>query len=120
MSTDIAFNDENHDNFLDDNNDLALVTEGTQAAQHVKIRLWSYLGEWFLDITVGTPYFQSILGKIYRPQEASAIIRNRILNTPGVDSLTDYNFSLTNRNLSITGTIIANGESSTFSISEAL
>ena len=117
---DIAFGLNTHDIYTGDDNDLALVSDADQVAQHVKIRLWTYLEEWFLDINAGTPYFQSILGRIYRPQEAAAIIRRRILDTPGVDRVENFNFSLTNRNLSITSDIIVGLETTTISISETL
>lgn len=100
MTTDIKLNDD-HDIFIGEDNDLVVISSADQVAQNVKIRLLSYLGEWFLNIKSGTPYFQSILGQVYRPQNAAAIIRKRIIGTPGVDSMLKFDFDLTNRSLSI-------------------
>lgn len=33
-------------------------------AQRLKIKLYTFLGEWFLDRTVGVPYMQNIFGKV--------------------------------------------------------
>ena len=50
---------------LDSNNDLVVqpgklktVEEGAEVVQHVRSRLLFYLGEWFLDIHAGVPYFK--------------------------------------------------------------
>lgn len=58
-------------------------------AQAVLTRLQLWQGEWFVDSTDGTPYNQQILGK---PNNASqdAVIKQRILATPGVTSIMSY------------------------------
>jgi hypothetical protein len=56
--------------------------------QAVRIRLQAFLGEWFLDTTVGTPLLQQVLGqKNPNPAALHGVFRNRILGTPGVASL---------------------------------
>lgn len=77
-----------------------IITNGEQfvmgkkeTAQIVLHRLRLFLGEFFLDKSVGTPWFQSILGKI--PQSVAEInIKRQILSTPTVVSLTEFNFSI--------------------------
>jgi DNA-binding phage protein len=119
MTTDIALNNY-HDIYLDTTNDLVLAFDPEQVAQSLKIRLLSYLGEWFLNTNDGTPYFQSILGQIYRPQNASAIIRKRILDTEGVDKLLKFDFNLTNRKLSISASVKIGDSVSSITINETL
>lgn len=52
-----------------------------------RLKLWE--GEWFLDITDGTPYLSGTLGK-YTRDTADQIIKMRILGTDGVSSIDSY------------------------------
>jgi hypothetical protein len=56
-------------------------------AQAVRIRLQFFLGEWFLDLSVGVPYFEQILIKNPDVRNVQGLIRKEILATPGVLSL---------------------------------
>jgi len=49
-------------------------------AQRLKITMYTFLGEWFLDTTVGVPYFQQIFGKI-RSKVTIDLIFQRIIST---------------------------------------
>ena len=75
-------------------NDLRLVTGSNEIAQHLRIRLKFFLGEWFLDTRIGVPYIQQVLRK--RPQLAIVqdIIRRTVLSTPGVVGLLSLSFDL--------------------------
>lgn len=82
---------------LDSNNDLIInkgqlktVEQGTETVQHVRTRLQFYLEEWFLDLTAGTPYFQEIFTKPANLANIESILKSRILNTPGVEKLTQF------------------------------
>lgn len=57
--------------------------------QSVQTRLLLWLGEWFLNISEGTPFMQGILGK-YSVGEASVVIQDRTLSTFGVTNLKNY------------------------------
>lgn len=62
-------------------------------AQAVKTRLLLYLGEFFLDVTDGTDWRGQALG----PRTTStrdAVLRERILGTPGVLSIDSYSSNL--------------------------
>lgn len=48
-------------------------------AQRLKITLYTFLGEWFLDTTIGVPYFQQIFGKI-RSKVTIDLIFQRIIS----------------------------------------
>ena len=64
--------------------------EATAAGIYHRLRM--FFGEWFLDITDGTPLFQSILGKADQ-QAAEAAIKQRIISAPAVVAITDFSFS---------------------------
>ena len=56
-------------------------------AQNVRTRLQLWQGSWFLDTSAGTPWLQEVLGK---HSAVDMVIRNRILGTPGVTGITDF------------------------------
>ncbi len=58
-------------------------------AQAVKTRLLLWLGEWFLDIEIGTQYMQGILGK-HSKRLADATIQDRVSGTQGLDGIPQY------------------------------
>jgi len=74
--------------------------------QAVLTRLRLLLGEWFLDVTEGTPYHPDILGEHTQPTYDLAI-RNRISTTDGVTSIVSYssNLDTTTRALKVNATI---------------
>ena len=83
---------------LDKNNDLVIrkgsffvVDEGAEVAQHVRTRLLFYLSEWFLNTNAGTPYFEEIFNKPANLATIESILKSRILNTPGVSLLIEFN-----------------------------
>lgn len=94
---------------LDENGDI--VTQGSmfltgreEIEQTIKTRLRLFLGEYFRDITDGTPWFEQILGKGSTLSAREAALRNRIVRTPGVVRLTSFktNFDLDTRTYSVT------------------
>jgi hypothetical protein len=83
--------------------DLPLVTKVDAIKQHLGQRLQLFMGEWFLDTTVGLPYYQSILIKNPNLDVVQALIQNQILGTPGMLELTTFQFDYDNlaRELSV-------------------
>lgn len=82
---------------------IRMVSDGDEVCQNVRCRLLFYLGEWFLDTTVGVPYFQEIFTK---PAEISLVesrLKNEILSTPGIASLDSFstNFNAITRELRV-------------------
>ncbi|BEU28765.1 MAG: Baseplate assembly protein [Edwardsiella phage MSW-3] len=82
---------------LDDKGDI--VTSGVQfigsreeIAQTVQTRLRLFLGEYFRDVTDGTPWFENILGKASDLAIKEALLRNRVAQTPGVIRLVQFSF----------------------------
>ena len=86
---------------LDTNDDMqfgqgvANFTQNTPegVAQVVKTRLGLWLGEWFIDITDGTPWTQGVLGVGTR-QKIEPTLRQRILGTQGVKSIDVFSLSI--------------------------
>lgn len=74
--------------------------------QAVLTRLRLLRGEWFLDLTAGTPYVPLIFGK-HTDQTYDLAIRERILDTQGVLGIAEYEsiFDGETRRLSISATI---------------
>lgn len=98
---------------LDEDGDIA--THGVQfiggreeIAQTVLTRLRLYLGEYFRDITDGTPWYEQILGKFQNLAAAEAALRARIANTPGVIRLTSFSadFDIATRKYTVTAGIL--------------
>jgi hypothetical protein len=62
-----------------------------EIAQTITTRLRLFLGEYFRDVTDGTPWFQQILTKRGNLSAADSAIKLRIARTDGVVSLTSFN-----------------------------
>ncbi len=99
---------------LDETGDI--VTSGTiftggqaEIEQTIRTRLRLFLGEYFRDITDGTPWFEQILGKGVNMSAREAALRNRIANTPGVIRLTSFSLdfpSVDARSLTVTASVL--------------
>ncbi len=72
--------------------------------QAVKTRLRLLTAEWFLDITEGTPYATKVLGP-HTQATYDLAIRERILDTPGVVQINNYQSRVEDRTLIITAEI---------------
>lgn len=98
---------------LDENGDI--VTNGTrfltgvdEIAQTVRTRLRLFLGEYFRDISDGTPWFEQVLGKGTSLNAREAVLRNRIVRTPGVVRLTSFttDFNIETRKYTVTAGVL--------------
>ncbi len=69
------------------NGDLVLTSLADAVKQHLLQRLRTFRGEWFLDFSIGIPYFQNILVKNPNPDVVDGLLKDEILSTPGVDEL---------------------------------
>ena len=66
---------------------------GESVAQRVKTRLQSFLGDWFLDLDHGLPWF----ARFEKPADLALIeadVKRCILETQGVASLTAFSIDL--------------------------
>lgn len=69
------------------NNGFTLVTGKAQIRQRLINNLRTFFGEWFLDLTLGVPYFQLIFEKGTSPEIIEALIKDAILDTEGIIAL---------------------------------
>jgi hypothetical protein len=76
--------------------DMSFVDGVDYIAQKLKVRLWFFLGEWFLDTAEGTPFYQSILVKNPDVDLIGTLLKARILETPGVIELKSFEFDYDN------------------------
>lgn len=89
---------------LDESGDIVTRERGfisgrEEIAQTIQTRLRLFLGEYFRDVRDGTPWFEQVLGKFASLTTVEAVLRSRIVNTPGVLRLTYFrtSFDLGNR-----------------------
>lgn len=74
--------------------DLAIVQGTTQvisggqyAKQRTSVSLDFFLGEWFLDVRQGMPYFRDVLIKNPNSDTVRSVFKRAILKTPGIVSV---------------------------------
>ena len=75
------------------NGDLAMVTGADAILQYVLEAIKTFLGEWFLDTTIGIPYYESILKKNPDQVTIESALKARILACPGMQELTDFSMT---------------------------
>lgn len=99
----LALDPNTNDLFLRADGSLATVTNAEAVGQHVRQRLMTHEGEWFLDTPAGVPWLDQVLGKNYDPALAEAVVKAEILDTDGVTEITSFSvrFNRTVRNLDI-------------------
>jgi hypothetical protein len=70
--------------------------------QRLKIRLLTFMGEWFLDTTYGVPYWQRLLG-IKQTSKAAIdlIFQQQILAESGVKEIVSFDSTFKNRQYSL-------------------
>lgn len=88
----------NYYDYLLIDNDLALTSDaqtgGTDPVQQDILQaMRTFLNEWYLDNSLGMPWFQQILVKSPNQANVDALFRNLILSRLGVVQLLQYNFT---------------------------
>lgn len=100
-------------------NDMQLVSGDDAITQHLKIRFQFFLGEWFLDESVGIPYWTEVFVKDPNLTAIRSFYRETILTTPGIASLAeplDLDFDSSTRVLDVAFTAVKDdGETLDFS-----
>ena len=83
---DIALHANDHDILIKDG-DFLLIDNAERVAQQIKVKLLTFLGEWFLDNTWGVPYLEYILVKQPNQDLIKQILSEQILSVDDVKSL---------------------------------
>ena len=86
----LCIDPETNDLCLRDDNNLEFVYDAEAIGQHVRQRLKTFQGEWFLDTTAGVPWLDKILGYEYDSALAVAVVKAEILDTEGVTDITSF------------------------------
>lgn len=74
-------------------NNVFSVTENLsdeEIVQSLKQNLKTFLGEWFLDLSIGLPYIQIIFVKGTPAEVIDAALKNAIIKTEGVETLNSF------------------------------
>lgn len=82
--------DQEKNDLVIENFDFHLVDAVDQITQNLSIRLKFILGEWFLDITQGVPYFERFFIKNPNQIQIESILKQEIIQTLGIDRLTSF------------------------------
>lgn len=81
-------------------------------SQRLKIRLLTFMGEYFLDTTYGVPYWQRLLG-IKQTSKAAIdlILQQQILEESGVKEIVSFSSTFQNRQYSLSFSVkVVTGE----------
>ena len=65
-------------------------------AQKLSIRLRTFQGEWFRDVTYGTPWFSRVFGKKVSKTTVDIVIQEQIRKEPSVVQITSFESSFDN------------------------
>jgi hypothetical protein len=86
----LAIDPSTNDLALEADGRLSVVHDALAIGQHVRQRLMTFEGEWFLDTTAGVPWLDRILGRGYDPALAEAVVKAEVLATDGVTEITSF------------------------------
>ena len=95
MSWNLQLDSARHDLVIS-NGSFARVTGSNEVTQRVKVALWHYQGEYFLDTTQGVPYYQDILGAKTSASVLGVILRRQILLVPNVLRVSAFSINYNN------------------------
>lgn len=79
-----------------DNNGMEVLEQdlGAEVAQRITVRFNFFLGEWFLDATEGTPWFQRVLVKAPSDRVIRTVLTQIIVNTEGVANIVSLAYDI--------------------------
>lgn len=107
-------------NMVITNRDFVLTpTLSEYVAQKLKLHLSIFKGEWYLNNTIGIPYFQEIFVKNPNLSRIEDIFKREIISIMGVDSIQSFilNYDNNTRELAVTFTaLLTNSELLTVTI----
>lgn len=105
----LAIDQATQDVYLDNAGNLVMVRNAEAVGQHVRQRLMTFEGEWFLDTTVGMTWLTEVMGRQYDPALAEALVKAHIMATDGVISIDTFSvsFAKVQRNLIVSSVYIS-------------
>jgi hypothetical protein len=106
----LALDPINHDLYLDANGQISITPAPLD--QRIDCRLRTFLGEFWLDVTLGIPYFQEILKKNPDMQAVRAAFASEIQKVPGVKTLESLEVSMDRAQRKLTVTFSVTGTDS--------
>lgn len=89
--TDMLNNPETGDAFFINGSTPITYENKVTVAQKLKIKLLTFKQEWFLDKTIGVPYFQTILKRNVSKSTIDTIFQEQILSEPDVLEIVEFN-----------------------------
>lgn len=93
---DLLLDEDTHDLIFVNGGTPITTDQKTTVAQRLKVRLQTFLGEYFMNVEAGIPYYQRIFGKIKNKSTVDAIFQRQILEDPGVLEIVSYGSDLDN------------------------
>jgi len=108
MAFDIAMDINTNDIVLDTDDGLFMIDNAERVAQQIVIALRFWYGEWFLDITDGTPYSEYILVKNPNMSHIRQILTERIQSVEGVVAVQSINLDFNRQARTLTVDYTAN------------
>ena len=97
MAYDIALNAKTHDVSIDSGN-MRLIDNKERIAQQLRITLWEWLGEWFLDARDGVPHREYILVKNPNMKHIRQVLSENIMKVDGVNRIDELNLNYDTKN----------------------
>lgn len=79
-----------HDLNIGDNGKFKIVSGSDEVRQRVKVALYHYQGEYFLNTPNGVPWHDGLLGLKGNKNTLSNTIRKKILEVPGVIRIIEF------------------------------
>ena len=70
--------------------DISFLNGVNQIVQNCAIRLKFFLGEWYLDINAGIPYYQDFFIKAPNQIRIESLLIQEIINTEGINEVTSF------------------------------
>ena len=88
--------------------DLQLTNDKQLVKQRIRQALLAFKGDWFLNTSLGIPYYEEIVGQKNSIDTVKAIFIETIKKVDGVKDLVEFNINLENQSqsLNITFTVI--------------
>ncbi len=91
---DLRLQEDTHDLYFIDN-DLVITTEESDSLrQRLIVKLYTFQEEWYLDTTLGTPWYQQIFGKNRSKETIDSIFKQSILEEPEVLQIESFQSSI--------------------------